>query len=388
MTDRIDTLLKERRTFPPSKAFRDAAHVGSPQIYRKAKANPTKFWAERAAELEWFKPWRKILEWKSPHAKWFLGGKLNASVNCLDRHVRAGRAGRLALIWEGEPPGEVRRITYGELHADVNKFANVLKSLGIGRGDRVAIYLPMVPEVAVAMLACARIGAVHTVVFGGFSAESLRDRINDAGAKVLITADGGYRRGAIVPLKQNADDALAATPSIEHVVVLRRTGQTVTFKTGRDLWWSELMAHAPKECAPEAMDAEDPLYILYTSGTTGKPKGILHTTGGYLTQVYATTKWVFDLKDSDVFWCTADVGWVTGHSYVVYGPLALGVTEVMYEGAPDHPGKDRFWSICEKHGVTVFYTAPTAIRAFMKWGTELPARHNLKKLRLLGSVGE
>jgi acetyl-CoA synthetase len=329
-----------------------------------------------------------VLEWKPPHAKWFLGGKLNASVNCLDRHVRAGKSGRVALIWEGEPAGEVRRITYGELHADVNKFANVLKGLGVKRGDRVAIYLPMVPEVAVAMLACARIGAVHTVVFGGFSAESLRDRINDAGAKVLITADGGYRRGAIVPLKQNADDALTATPSIEHVVVLRRTGQTVTFKTARDVWWSELMAHAPKECPPEAMDAEDPLYILYTSGTTGKPKGILHTTGGYLTQVYATTKWVFDLKDSDVFWCTADVGWVTGHSYVVYGPLALGVTEVMYEGAPDHPGKDRFWSICEQHGVTVFYTAPTAIRAFMKWGTELPARHDLSKLRLLGSVGE
>jgi len=329
-----------------------------------------------------------VLEWKPPHAKWFLGGKLNASVNCLDRHVRAGKSGRVALIWEGEPPGEVRRITYGELHADVNKFGNVLKGLGVKRGDRVAIYLPMVPEVAVAMLACARIGAVHTVVFGGFSAESLRDRINDAGAKVLVTADGGYRRGSIVPLKQNADDALTGTPSIEHVVVLRRTGQTVTFKTGRDLWWKDLMARAAPECAPEAMDAEDPLYILYTSGTTGKPKGILHTTGGYLTQVYATTKWVFDLKDSDVFWCTADVGWVTGHSYVVYGPLALGVTEVMYEGAPDHPGKDRFWSICEQHGVTVFYTAPTAIRAFMKWGTELPARHDLSKLRLLGSVGE
>jgi len=329
-----------------------------------------------------------VLEWKPPHAKWFLGGKLNASVNCLDRHINAGRSGRVALIWEGEPAGQVRRITYGELHSDVNRFANALKELGVKRGDRVAIYLPMVPEVAVAMLACARIGAVHTVVFGGFSAESLRDRINDAGAKVLITADGGYRRGAIVPLKQNADDALQETPSIEHVVVLRRTGQTVTFRTGRDLWWSELLRRAEPNCPPEEMDAEDPLYILYTSGTTGKPKGILHTTGGYLTQVYATTKWVFDLKDSDVFWCTADVGWVTGHSYVVYGPLALGVTEVMYEGAPDFPGKDRFWEICAKHGVTVFYTAPTAIRAFMKWGTELPAKHNLSKLRLLGSVGE
>jgi len=387
-TDRIETLLDEQRRFPPPESFQAQAHVRDTTPYERGRRDPEGYWADWAKQLEWSKPWDRVLEWKPPHAKWFLGGKLNASVNCLDRHVRAGKSGRVALIWEGEPAGQVRRITYGELHADVNKFANVLKSLGVGRGDRVAIYLPMVPEVAVAMLACARIGAVHTVVFGGFSAESLRDRINDAGAKVLITADGGYRRGAIVPLKQNADDAVSRTPSIEHVVVLRRTGQTVTFKTGRDLWWSELMARAPRECAAEAMDAEDPLYILYTSGTTGKPKGILHTTGGYLTQVYATTKWVFDLKDSDVFWCTADVGWVTGHSYVVYGPLALGVTEVMYEGAPDHPGKDRFWEICERHGVTVFYTAPTAIRAFMKWGTELPARHDLSKLRLLGSVGE
>ena len=387
-TDRIETLLDEQRRFPPPDSFRAQAHVRDTTPHERARRDREGYWADWAKQLEWSRPWDRVLEWKPPHAKWFLGGKLNASVNCLDRHVRAGRSGRVALIWEGEPPGEVRRITYGELHAEVNKFANVLKNLGIGRGDRVAIYLPMVPEVAVAMLACARIGAVHTVVFGGFSAESLRDRINDAGAKILITADGGYRRGAIVPLKSNADDALAGTPSIEHVVVLRRTGQTVSFKTGRDLWWSELMAGASKDCPPEAMDAEDPLYILYTSGTTGKPKGILHTTGGYLTQVYATTKWVFDLKDSDVFWCTADVGWVTGHSYVVYGPLALGVTEVMYEGAPDHPGKDRFWSICAKHGVTVFYTAPTAIRALMKWGNELPARHDLSKLRLLGSVGE
>ena len=387
-TDRIETLLDEQRRFPPPESFRAQAHVCDTTPYERAQRDPEGYWADWAKQLEWSKPWDRVLEWKPPHAKWFLGGKLNASVNCLDRHVRAGKSGRIALIWEGEPPGQVRRITYGELHADVNKFANVLKGLGVKRGDRVAIYLPMVPEVAVAMLACSRIGAVHTVVFGGFSAESLRDRINDAGAKVLITADGGYRRGAIVPLKSNADDALAGTPSIEHVVVLRRTGQTVSFKMGRDLWWTELMARAPKECPPEAMDAEDPLYILYTSGTTGKPKGILHTTGGYLTHVYATTKWVFDLKDSDVFWCTADVGWVTGHSYVVYGPLALGVTEVMYEGAPDYPAKDRFWEICERHGVTVFYTAPTAIRAFMKWGTELPARHDLSKLRLLGSVGE
>ena len=387
-TDRIETLLDEQRRFPPPDSFKAQAHVRDTTPHERARRDPEGYWADWAKQLEWSRPWDRVLEWKPPHAKWFVGGKLNVSVNCLDRHVRAGKSGRVALIWEGEPPGQVRRITYGELHADVNKFANVLKGLGVRRGDRVAIYLPMVPEVAVAMLACARIGAVHTVVFGGFSAESLRDRINDAGAKILITADGGYRRGAIVPLKQNADDAVAGTPGIEHVIVLRRTGQTVTFKIGRDLWWSELMARAPRDCPPEAMDAEDPLFILYTSGTTGKPKGILHTTGGYLTQVYATTKWVFDLKDSDVFWCTADVGWVTGHSYVVYGPLALGITEVMYEGAPDHPGKDRLWSICEQHGVTVFYTAPTAIRAFMKWGTELPARHNLSSLRLLGTVGE
>ena len=387
-TDRIETLLDEQRRFPPPDPFKAQAQVRDTAPYERGRRDPEAYWADWAKQLEWIRPWTQVLEWKPPHAKWFLGGKLNASVNCLDRHVRAGRAGRVALIWEGEPEGETRRITYGELHLEVNKFANVLKGLGVGRGDRVAIYLPMVPEVAVAMLACARIGAVHTVVFGGFSAESLRDRINDAGAKVLVTADGGYRRGAIVPLKQNADDALADTPTIERVVVLRRTGQTVTFKTGRDLWWTELMARAAHDCPPETMDAEDPLYILYTSGTTGKPKGILHTTGGYLTHVYATTKWVFDLKDTDVFWCTADVGWVTGHSYVVYGPLALGVTEVMYEGAPDHPGKDRFWAICAKHGVTVFYTAPTAIRAFMKWGTELPKRHDLSRLRLLGSVGE
>ena len=387
-TDRIETLLDEQRRFPPPEPFRARAHVGDTTPYERGQRDPEGYWADWARQLEWIRPWTKVLEWTPPHAKWFLGGKLNASVNCLDRHVRAGRGDKVALIWEGEPEGEVRRITYAQLHLEVNKFANVLKSLGVRKGDRVAIYLPMVPEVAVAMLACARIGAVHTVVFGGFSAESLRDRINDAGAKVLVTADGGYRRGAIVPLKQNADDALGGTPTIERVVVLRRTGQTVTFRTGRDLWWSELMARADDECAPEAVDAEDPLYILYTSGTTGKPKGILHTTGGYLTHVYATTKWVFDLKDTDVFWCTADVGWVTGHSYVVYGPLALGVTEVMYEGAPDHPGKDRFWAICARHGVTVFYTAPTAIRAFMKWGTDLPKRHDLSQLRLLGSVGE
>jgi acetyl-CoA synthetase len=387
MTDRIETLLDEQRSFPPPAAFRERSHVRDEGVYARAQQDREGYWAEWARQLEWIRPWDQVLEWTPPHAKWFVGGKLNASVNCLDRHVRAGRGGRVALIWEGEP-GEVRRLTYADLHAQVNQFGNVLKGLGVGKGDRVAIYLPMVPEVAIAMLACARIGAPHTVVFGGFSAESLRDRINDAAATVLITADGGYRRGSVVPLKQNSDEAISGTPSIQHVVVLKRTGQPVPMQSGRDHWWDDLMAKAASDCPPEAMDAEDPLYILYTSGTTGKPKGILHTTGGYLTHVYATTKWVFDLKDDDVFWCTADVGWVTGHSYVVYGPLALGVTEVMYEGAPDHPGKDRFWSICARHGVTVFYTAPTAIRAFMKWGTELPAKHDISKLRLLGSVGE
>ncbi len=385
--DRIETLLDEQRSFPPPEGFRKQANVSDPKVYEQAKQDREGYWADWARQLEWIKPWNKVLEWKPPHAKWFLGGKLNASANCLDRHVMAGRGNKVALIWEGEP-GEVRRITYRELLGDVCRFANVLKSLDVKRGDRVAIYLPMVPEVAVAMLACARIGAPHTVVFGGFSADSLKDRINDNQAKVLITADGGYRRGSLVPLKVNADEAVKDTPSIKHVVVLKRTGKDVEMTRGRDQWWHDLTKSASATCPPEAMDAEDPLYILYTSGTTGKPKGILHTTGGYLTQAYATTKWVFDLKDDDVFWCTADVGWVTGHSYVVYGPLALGVTEVMYEGAPDHPAKDRFWAICEKHGVTVFYTAPTAIRAFMKWGTELPAKHNLKKLRLLGTVGE
>jgi acetyl-CoA synthetase len=386
-SDRIETLLDEQRSFPPPPAFRAAAHVRDETPYEQARRDREGYWADWAKQLEWIRPWDRVLEWTPPHAKWFVGGKLNASVNCLDRHVRAGRGGRTGLIWEGEP-GDVRRLTYADLLAEVQKFGNVLQGLGVKKGDRVAIYLPMVPEVAVAMLACARIGAVHTVVFGGFSAESLRDRINDAAAKVLITADGGYRRGSVVPLKQNSDEAIAATPSITGVVVLKRTGQSVPMRAGRDHWWTDLMAKAAPECPPEAMDAEDPLYILYTSGTTGKPKGILHTTGGYLTHVYATTKWVFDLKDSDVFWCTADVGWVTGHSYVVYGPLALGVTEVMYEGAPDHPTKDRFWAICAKHGVTVFYTAPTAIRTFMKWGVDLPAKHDLSKLRLLGSVGE
>jgi acetyl-CoA synthetase len=383
MTDRIETLLDEQRSFPPPPTIASHAHARDPGLYRRAQQDREAYWADWARQLDWIRPWDRVLEWKPPHAKWFLGGRLN----CLDRHVAAGRGTRIALIWEGET-GEVRRITYAELHGLVNRFANVLKGLGVGKGDRVAIYMPMIPEVAVAMLACARIGAPHTVVFGGFSAESLRDRIVDAAATVLVTADGGYRRGSIVNLKKNADDAVTETPSIRHVVVVKRTSNEVTMQAGRDHWWEDLMAKAAPECPPESMDAEDPLFILYTSGTTGKPKGILHTTGGYLTHVYATTKWVFDLTDRDVFWCTADVGWVTGHSYIVYGPLALGVTEVMYEGAPDHPAKDRFWDICARHGVTVFYTAPTAIRAFMKWGTDLPAKHDLSKLRLLGTVGE
>jgi acetyl-CoA synthetase len=387
MSERIETLLHEQRTFPPPEAFSRKAHVRDASVYERARADREGYWAEWARQLEWIRPWDRVLEWQPPHAKWFVGGKLNVSANCLDRHVRGAKRDKVALHWEGEP-GDTRRITYGELHAEVNRCANALKQLGVARGDRVAIYMPMVPEVAVAMLACARIGAPHTVVFGGFSAESLRDRITDAQAKVLVTADGGYRRGTIVPLKQNADEAVKDCPTIKRVVVLKRVGNDIPMTAGRDVWWHDVVPQAAARCEPEAMDAEDPLYILYTSGTTGKPKGILHTTGGYLTQAYATTKWVFDLTDDDVFWCTADVGWVTGHSYVVYGPLALGVTQVMYEGAPDHPVRDRFWDICQRHGVTVFYTAPTAIRAFMKWGVDLPAKHDLTRLRLLGSVGE
>ncbi|MBA3269143.1 MAG: acetate--CoA ligase [Acidobacteria bacterium] len=385
----IDALLQENRSFPPSERFRAQANVNDPRIYDDAARDPEAFWANFARELEWSTPWHSVLEWNPPHAMWFVGGKINASVNCLDRHVRSARRNKAAIIWEGEP-GDRRTLTYFDLHRDVCQFANVLKSLGVGRGDRVAIYLPLIPELAIAMLACARIGAVHSVVFGGFSAESLRDRINDAEARLLVTADGGLRRGGVVQLKSLADEALADTPSIEHAVVVKR-GQRdipVTMRPGRDHWYHDLMAGAPSRCAPEAMDAEDMLYILYTSGTTGKPKGIVHTTGGYLVGTYATTKWVFDLKDDDVYWCTADIGWVTGHSYVVYGPLANGATVVMYEGAPDWPQKDRLWSIVERYGVTIFYTAPTAIRACMRWGTEWPAKHDLTSLRLLGSVGE
>jgi len=389
--EEFSALLSEERSFPPSPAFRAQANIADPAIYEKADRDYEGFWADFAKELEWIRPWDKVLEWKSPDAKWFVGGKINASANCLDRHVRTARRNKAAIIWEGEP-GDRRTLTYFDLYRDVSTFANVLKSLGVKRGDRVALYLPLIPELAIAMLACARIGAIHSVVFGGFSAESLRDRINDSQCKILVTADGGYRRGQMVPLKQMADEALRDTPSIQHVVVVKRETHGDRFPVhileGRDSWYHRLMQEAATHCDPEPMDSEDMLYILYTSGTTGKPKGIVHTTGGYLVGTYATTKWVFDMKDEDVYWCTADIGWVTGHSYVVYGPLATGATVMMYEGAPDWPQKDRFWQIVERYGVTIFYTAPTAIRAFMRWGTEWPERRDLRSLRLLGSVGE
>jgi acetyl-CoA synthetase len=392
MNHQIDTLLSEARRFPPPPEFAAQA-LAKPELYERAKRDRLAFWAEQALTLDWLAPWTSVLEWHPPHAKWFVGGKLNVAANCLDRHLETARRNKAAIIWEGEP-GDRRVLTYWELARDVSRCANALKGLGVKRGDRVAIYLPMIPEAAIAMLACARIGAVHSVVFGGFSAESLRDRINDASAVALITADGGYRRGQVLPLKRFADEALAACPSVRNVMVVRRRPGSdgdeswATMQDGRDHWWHRLLDAASTQCEPEAMDAEDLLFILYTSGTTGKPKGIVHTTGGYLTQVAATTRYVFDLKDDDVFWCTADVGWVTGHSYVVYGPLANGATVLMYEGAPDWPERDRFWSLIARHGVTVFYTAPTAIRAFMKWGPDLPARHDLSTLRLLGSVGE
>ncbi|CAA9302002.1 MAG: Acetyl-CoA synthetase [uncultured Gemmatimonadaceae bacterium] len=395
MTD-IDVLLTETRRFAPPPEFQRAAHVSSRAVYDEAAGDAEAFWARMAGTLEWSRPFTRVLDWQPPHARWFDGGQINAAVNCVDRHVRPGpdsRRNKAAIVWEGEP-GDRRTLTYWDLYVEVNKFANVLRRLGVRHGDRVAIYLPLVPEAAVAMLACARIGAVHSVVFGGFSPESLRDRINDAGAKLLVTADGGYRRGQIVPLKRNADRALEECPTIENVVVVqRRPGGAgdeafATFKEGRDHFWHRLMADAPIHCEPAPTESEDNLFILYTSGTTGKPKGIVHTTGGYLTGVAATTRLVFDLREDDVFWCTADVGWVTGHSYLVYGPLANGATCVMYEGAPDWPERDRFWSIIERHGVTILYTAPTAIRAFMKWGDHHPAAHDLSTLRLLGSVGE
>ena len=389
----IDVLLHEHRQFEPDPAFRALANISASEIYAKASADPAAYWAEQAARLEWITPWTQVLDWRPPHAQWFLNGKLNASVNCVDRHIRSARRNKAALIFEGEP-GDRRTLTYWDLYVAVNQFANALKSLGVQKGDRVAIYLPLIPEAAISMLACARIGAIHSVIFGGFSPDSVRDRINDSQCKVLITADGGYRRGTIVPLKRNADKALEDTPSIEHVVVVqRRVGQTsgeaaADMTEGRDKWWHRLVRAAPMWCEPEAMDAEDPLFILYTSGTTGRPKGIVHTTGGYMVGAASSTDMVFDLKEDDVYWCTADVGWVTGHTYLVYGPLACGATCLMYEGAPDWPEKNRFWELCERYGVTILYTAPTAIRAFMKWGDDWPARHDLSRLRLLGSVGE
>ncbi len=387
----IQSSLNERRLFPPPAEFSAQAHVPSmaeyERLYEEADRDPEGFWGKIAGELDWFEPWTKVLEWDAPWAKWFVGGKLNITHNCLDRHLVGARRNKAAIIWEGEP-GEVRTLTYHQLHAEVCKFANVLKSLGVKKGDRVAIYMGMAPELAIALLACARIGAPHTVVFGGFSSQALVDRINDSKAVCVITQDGSFRRGVEVKLKPAVDEALKNCPSVEHVVVLRRSGTPQQMEPGRDHWWHERMAIVSPDCPAEPLDAEHPLYLLYTSGTTGKPKGILHTTGGYSVATYATTKWVFDIRDEDVYWCSADIGWVTGHSYVVYGPLQNGATVLMYEGGPTHPQPDRFWDIIDRHGVTIFYTAPTAIRAFMRLGESWPARHSLKSLRLLGSVGE
>ena len=388
MSDTLEGLLQEGRTFPPPEEFRKTALDTDATVYDDAEKDWQGFWAVQALELDWIKEWDTILEWDLPFAKWFVGGKLNVSYNCLDRHVNAGHGEQVAFYWEGEP-GDTRSISYNDLLEETCRVANTLRSFGIEKGDRVAIYMGMVPETVAAILACARIGAPHSVVFGGFNAQSLKDRINDAQAKVLITGDGAWRRGAVVGLKDIADEALAETPSIEKVLVLQRTNSDVAMQDGRDVWWHDTVPGQPAECACEEMDAEDLLFLLYTSGTTGKPKGIMHTTGGYLTQCAYTHKHVFDLRpDTDVYWCTADVGWVTGHSYIVYGPLANRTTSVLYEGTPDYPDKDRFWSIVEKYKVTTFYTAPTAIRTFMKWGDEFPERHDLSSIRLMGTVGE
>lgn len=387
----IESQLNEQRVFKPSPEFSAAAHIKSLAEYeaisKAALADPEKFWADVASELHWFKKWHTVLEWKYPFAKWFIGGKTNLSYNCLDRHLTTSRKNKVAILWEGEP-GDVRALSYQMLHREVCRFANVLKSLGAQKGDRATIYMGMVPELAIALLACARIGVAHNVVFGGFSAEALRDRINDSKSKILITANGSYRRGTVVPLKKNVDDALVGSPTIEKVIVYKRTDDAVPMQHGRDVWWHEMMDVASDNCEAEPMDSEDPLFMLYTSGTTGKPKGVVHTTGGYMTGTYLTSKWVFDLKDEDTYFCTADIGWVTGHSYIVYGPLLNGATSLMYEGAPNWPAPDRFWSIIEKYKVNIFYTAPTAIRAFTRWGDEWPAKHDLSSLRLLGTVGE
>jgi acetyl-CoA synthetase len=383
----IEALMQEGRTFPPPPAFTAAANISDEGVYARADADFEAYWAEEAKRLDWFTPWGQVLEWDEPFAKWFVGGTLNVSYNCLDRHVNAGRGDRVAYYWEGEP-GDTRTITYAGLLEEVQRCANALKSLGVKRGDRVAIYMPMIPELPVAMLACTRIGAPHTVVFGGFSSEALSDRINDAQAKVVITADGGYRKGGVVPLKANVDRALESTPSIEKALVVRRVGNEVQMKAGRDLWWHDVVPGQAADCPPEHMDSEDMLYLLYTSGTTARPKGIVHTTGGYLTHVSSTHRNVFDLHDDDIYWCAADIGWVTGHSYIVYGPLANGATGIIYEGAPDFPAQDRWWEIIERYRVSILYTAPTAIRAHMKWGVAHAQKHDLSSLRLLGSVGE
>src|SRR3954453_691662 len=391
MAENIESHLVEKRVFKPSKAFAKAARIKSLEqyrrMYRESIKTPAKFWAREANGLVWQKRWKSVLKWKAPFSKWFVGGKLNLSENCLDRHLAGPKRNKVAILWEGEP-GDKRALTYQQLHRDVCRFANVLKRNKIRKGDRVIIYMPTIPETAIAMLACTRIGAVHSVVFGGFSADSIRDRIADCGATAVITADGGYRRGSIVPLKKNVDDALRGETTIKRVIVFRRAGNDIHIEEGRDVWWHRELEYVDAKCPPVALDSEHPLYILYTSGSTGKPKGILHTTGGYLVQTYATMKYVFDLRDDDIFWCTADVGWVTGHSYVVYGPLANGATTLMYEGAPNWPQPDRFWKIIEDHRVNILYTAPTAIRAFIRWGDEWVKKHDLSSLRLLGSVGE
>ncbi|MCG3114365.1 MAG: acetate--CoA ligase [Candidatus Manganitrophus sp. SA1] len=387
----ITSVLNERRLFKPKKEFSKAAHLSSleayKRLYRKAEKNPEAFWAGLAKELSWFKPWKKVLEWKPPFAKWFVGGKINIAYNCLDRHMEGWRKNKAAIIWEGEP-GDSRVLTYQDLHREVCKFANVLKGQGVVKGDRVAIYMPMIPELAIAMLACARIGATHSIIFGGFSATALRDRINDAEAKLVVTADGGYRKGEVVTLKEKVDEALKETPGVQRVVVVRRTNTPVEMQADRDFWWHDLMKTASDQCSAEALDSEHPLFILYTSGTTGKPKGIVHTTAGYLLGTTVTARWIFDLKETDTYWCTADIGWVTGHSYVIYGILSNGVTTVMYEGAPTYPKPDRIWEIVDKYKVNILYTAPTAIRALIKMGEEWPKRHDLSSLRLLGTVGE
>jgi len=391
MEKNIESHLIEKRIFRPSREFGKNARIKSlaqyRKMYRESIRSPDRFWAREAKELIWHRSWKKVLDWKAPFAKWFVGGQLNLSENCLDRHLAGPRRNKAAIIWEGEP-GEKRTLTYQQLHREVCRFANVLKRNKIRKGDRVIIYLPTTPEAAIAMLACARIGAVHSVVFGGFSADSIRDRIADSGATALITADGSYRRGTIVPLKNNVDHALSGGTSVERVIVFRRAGNEIHMEEGRDLWWHRELQYVDANCEPVPVDSEHPLFILYTSGSTGKPKGILHTTAGYLLGIYATTKYVFDIRDEDLFWCTADVGWVTGHSYVVYGPLSLGATTLMYEGAPNWPEPDRFWRIIEDYRVTILYTAPTAIRAFVRWGDNWVKKHDLSSLRLLGSVGE